>query len=249
MVIVKNLHKRFGQNIVLKNVDLSVCHGEVVAIIGPSGSGKSTLLRCLNLLETPQSGTIDIGGVKLDYAQHDSKQVYQLRKQSAMVFQNYSLFKNKTALENVTEVLIAVKKMHLTEAKMQAMQYLAKVGMADFSNQYPVTLSGGQQQRVGIARAMAVNPEVILFDEPTSALDPERVHEVLEVIQQLAEQRTTMIIVTHEMEFARKVADRIIFMMDGEVIEEGTPEQIFDESTHWKTKKFLRKTTKSITQK
>ncbi|MBF7681797.1 amino acid ABC transporter ATP-binding protein [Acinetobacter sp. B5B] len=241
MISVKHLCKRFGEHTVLNGIDLTVNNGEVVAIIGPSGSGKSTLLRCLNLLEVPQSGQISIGQVVLDYAHYDAKEAYALRRKSAMVFQNYSLFKNKTTLENVTEVLKVVKKIKKDQIQPLAMQYLAKVGMADFASQYPVTLSGGQQQRVGIARAMAVDPDVILFDEPTSALDPERVNEVLHVIQNLAQQKTTMIIVTHEMEFARHVADRIIFMMDGQIVEQGTPQQIFDESTHPKTQKFLRK--------
>ncbi|MFT4020233.1 MAG: amino acid ABC transporter ATP-binding protein [Acinetobacter sp.] len=241
MIEIKNLHKRFGNKIVLRDISLQIENSEVVAIIGPSGSGKSTLLRCLNLLEQPQSGSIQIGTVSLDYAHYNQQQVYSLRRQSAMVFQNYSLFRNKTALENVSEVLTTVKKIDKKLAQIKALEYLASVGMDEFAHQYPVTLSGGQQQRVGIARAMAVNPEVILFDEPTSALDPERVHEVLQVIKQLAVQKTTMIIVTHEMQFARDVADRIIFMADGDIIEQGTPTQIFDLSTHPQTQKFLRK--------
>lgn len=227
MISVKNLSKRFGDKVVLDNISLDIAQGEVMAIIGPSGSGKSTLLRCLNLLEKPESGTIEIGDRVLDDTRrYSTKQAYALRQQTAMVFQNYNLFKNKTALENITEALIVVKKMPKKQAQEIGLRLIEQVGLLPESHQYPVTLSGGQQQRVGIARALAVDPKAILFDEPTSALDPERVHEVLQVIQNLAKNSTTMVIVTHEMQFAKEVADRVIFMADGHIVEQGPAEQV-----------------------
>ncbi|AIU90091.1 amino acid ABC transporter ATP-binding protein [Pectobacterium odoriferum] len=244
MISVKNLSKRFGDQVVLNNISLDIAKGEVVAIIGPSGSGKSTLLRCLNLLETPESGTIEIGEQTLDTRRYTSKEAYALRRQTAMVFQSYNLFKNKTALENVTEALIVVKKMPKKQADEIGLALLEQVGLLPQAAQYPVTLSGGQQQRVSIARALAVDPKAILFDEPTSALDPERVHEVLQVIQKLAKNDTTMVIVTHEMQFAKEVADRVIFMADGHIVEEGPAEQVISFSDNPQTQRFLRQLTK-----
>ncbi|MEH0874387.1 amino acid ABC transporter ATP-binding protein [Pectobacterium cacticida] len=244
MISVKNLSKRFGDQVVLDNISLDIAKGEVVAIIGPSGSGKSTLLRCLNLLETPETGTIEIGEQRLDTRRYSSKEAYALRRQTAMVFQNYNLFKNKTALENVTEALIVVKKMPKKQANEIGLALLEQVGLLPQAAQYPITLSGGQQQRVSIARALAVDPKAILFDEPTSALDPERVHEVLQVIQKLAKNDTTMVIVTHEMQFAKEVADRVIFMADGHIVEEGPAEQVISFSDNPQTQRFLRQLTK-----
>ncbi|QYN45369.1 amino acid ABC transporter ATP-binding protein [Gilliamella sp. ESL0441] len=246
MISVSHLSKRFGHHQVLKEINLYVKQGEVVAIIGPSGSGKSTLLRCLNLLEKPNTGTIRIGDVILDREHYRHKEEVQLRKQSAMVFQHYNLFKNKTALENITYPLILGKKINKSEAKQQGLMLLKRVGMLPYADQYPITLSGGQQQRVAIARALAVRPKVLLFDEPTSALDPERVHEVLQVMLQLAKENITMIIVTHEMEFAKYVADRIIFMANGVIVEEGYAKTLIDHPQNELTQRFLRQLTDDI---
>lgn len=246
MISVSHLSKRFADNEVLKDINLNIKQGEVVAIIGPSGSGKSTLLRCLNLLEKPNTGTIKIGSVALNSEQYRSKDEINLRKQSAMVFQHYNLFKNKTALENITYPLIVGQKIGKDKAKQQGLSLLERVGMLPYANQYPITLSGGQQQRVAIARALAVRPKVLLFDEPTSALDPERVHEVLQVMLQLAKEHITMIIVTHEMEFAKYVADRIIFMANGVIVEEGPAKSIIDNPQHELTQRFLRQITDEI---
>ena len=211
MIKIENLQKKFKEVEVLKGVNLEVKKGEVVVIIGPSGTGKSTLLRCINYLEIPDKGKIQIGNLNIDVENHDKKDIYSLRKASAMVFQNYNLFRNKTAIENITEALTVVKKMDKNQAKEIALRILKQVGMVDKKDCYPSALSGGQQQRVGIGRAMALEPEVMLFDEPTSALDPELVEEVLNVIKKLASKKMTMVIVTHEMNFARDVADRVIF--------------------------------------
>ena len=229
MVEITDLSKTFdGSTQVLKDINLKVKKNEVVAILGPSGTGKSTLLRCLNYLCVPTTGIIRVGDVTVDAAHHTKKQVRELRQQSAMVFQNYNLFKNKTALENVMEALITVQKKSKQEAEETAVRLLKKVGMLERKDFYPSRMSGGQQQRVGIARAMAVNPDVLLFDEPTSALDPELVVEVLNTIRQLAEEDTTMILVTHEIRFARNVASRIIFMDGGRIEADGTPEEMID---------------------
>ncbi|MGL5068268.1 MAG: amino acid ABC transporter ATP-binding protein [Sarcina sp.] len=241
MIKVENLAKRFKDNEVLKDISLEVDKGEVVVILGPSGSGKSTLLRCLNYLEKPNKGKITIGNVKVNAQKVSGKEITNLRKQSAMVFQSYNLFNNRTVLENITEALLIVKKMKKNEAQEVSLKMLEKVGMSDKKDAYPKTLSGGQKQRVSIARAMAINPEVILFDEPTSALDPELVSEVLAVIKGLAKEHRTMIIVTHEMTFAKEVGDRIIFMEGGVVVEEGTSEQIFTNPKEKRTKEFLKK--------
>lgn len=245
MIEIRNLKKQFKDLVVLNDISISVNKGEVVAIIGPSGSGKSTLLRCLNYLEAPDKGTIQISDMTFDAEKHTRNDIKNLRKQTAFVFQNYNLFKNKTALENITESLKVTKKMKAEEADAIGMALLEQVGIADKANNYPVTLSGGQQQRVGIARALAVEPEALLFDEPTSALDPELVAEVLQVIKNIADKHTTMLIVTHEMQFAKEVADKIVFMADGVIVEQGTPAEIFDHSQNPRTKKFLRQLQKS----
>lgn len=239
MISIKNLKKSFDDLEVLKGVDLSVEKGEVVVIIGPSGSGKSTFLRCINYLETPDEGSIQIGDILVNTSAAKKEDIKKLRRSTAMVFQSYNLFKNKTALGNIIEPLIMNKKMSKNEAEEKAEELIKIVGLHDKRDNYPSTLSGGQQQRIGIARAMAVNPEVILFDEPTSALDPELVGEVLNVIRDLAKKHMTMIIVTHEMAFAREVADRVIFMDNGSVIEAGTPKDIFTNPKEERTKKFL----------
>ncbi|UXC32928.1 MULTISPECIES: amino acid ABC transporter ATP-binding protein [Bacillus] len=241
MIKLTNLKKSFGDLVVLDGINLDVQKGQVVAIIGPSGSGKSTLLRCLNLLETPDEGTIEIGGAKLDASKYSRKEAHHLRQQTAMVFQNYNLFKNKTALQNITESLLVTKKMTKQQANEIGMKLLKQVGLEQKADSYPVTLSGGQQQRIGIARALAVDPHAILLDEPTSALDPELVSGVLQVIKSIAIQETTMIIVTHEMAFAREVADHVIFMADGHIIEQGTPTELFDETKNERTKRFIQK--------
>ncbi|GLS92028.1 L-cystine ABC transporter ATP-binding protein [Psychromonas marina] len=244
MIKVNKLSKKFDDLSVLKDINFEVNKGEIVVIIGPSGTGKSTLLRCLNYLETPTSGIVEIGGVAVDAQKHTNKQVTQLRQQSSFVFQNYSLFANKTAIQNVSESLITVWKTPRNEALQTAKSILINVGLEDKLDFYPSQLSGGQQQRVGIARAMAAKGEVILFDEPTSALDPEWVEEVLAVMQQLAIEKQTMIVVTHEMQFAREVADRVIFMEGGYIVEQGSPEQIFEHPEHERTKAFVKRALK-----
>ncbi|CAN2251577.1 MULTISPECIES: amino acid ABC transporter ATP-binding protein [Bacillus] len=240
MITVKNIRKAFKDLVVLDGIDLEVKRGEVVAIIGPSGSGKSTLLRCLNLLERPDQGLIEIGEAKLNAEKFTRKEAHRLRQQTAMVFQNYNLFKNKTALQNITEALIVAQHKSRDEAKRIGMDILKQVGLEHKADSYPITMSGGQQQRIGIARALAVNPHAILLDEPTSALDPELVTGVLQVIKSIAEKQTTMIIVTHEMAFAKEVADKVIFMADGHIIEQGTPEELFDHPKNERTKRFIK---------
>ncbi|MDD7362772.1 MAG: amino acid ABC transporter ATP-binding protein [Peptoniphilus sp.] len=241
MIEIKNLKKSFGDLDVLKDISLRMNKGEVLAIIGPSGTGKSTLLRCMNYLEEPDSGTIRIGDFEADFTKITKKQVHELRKCSSMVFQQYNLFANKTISENVEEALIVVQKMEKDKAKQMALDKLKLVGLLDKQDEYPSRLSGGQQQRAGIARALAVNPQVILFDEPTSALDPELVDEVLNTIKALSNLDITMIIVTHEMKFAKNVADQVIFMSEGVIVEEGTPDDVFNHPKHDRTKRFLSK--------
>ncbi|MGG5462738.1 amino acid ABC transporter ATP-binding protein [Clostridium sp. B9] len=241
MIKINNLKKSYKNLEVLKDVNLDIKQGEVVVIIGPSGSGKSTFLRCLNYLETPDKGEIQLGDVKINAEKVSKKEINNLRKQSAMVFQHYNLFNNKTVLQNVMEALVVVDKMDKKKAEEIALENLRKVGMVDKKDNYPSTLSGGQKQRVSIARAMAINPNVTLFDEPTSALDPELVSEVLAVIKELAKEDKTMIIVTHEMSFAKDVADRVVFMDGGVVIEEGIPEEIFKNPKNERTKQFLER--------
>lgn len=240
MIKISNLKKKFGNDEILKGINLELKKGEVVVIIGPSGSGKSTFLRCLNYLEIPTSGEIQIADLKVETDKVSKRDIHDLRSKSAMVFQNYNLFNNKTVIENVTEALIVVKRMDKEEANNIAAKALKKVGLLEKKDVYPKTLSGGQKQRVSIARAIAINPEVILFDEPTSALDPELVSEVLGVIKDLAKENMTMIIVTHEMRFAKDVGDRIVFMENGVVVEEGAQEDIFTKPKKDRTREFLR---------
>jgi putative amino-acid transport system ATP-binding protein len=241
MIKVENLHKSYGDNEILKGIDLQIETGKIVVIIGPSGAGKSTFLRCLNYLEAPDMGRLRLGDLELDFSKIKKNQILQLRKKTSMVFQRFNLFKNKTALENVEEALIIVKKYSKSEAEKISKDRLINVGLKDKFNSYPSQLSGGQEQRVGIARAMALDPEVILFDEPTSALDPERVFEVLDVIKRLAKNQQTMVIVTHEMNFAREIADKVVFMEEGQIIQTGTPKEIFEDSTNERINQFLKK--------
>jgi putative amino-acid transport system ATP-binding protein len=242
MLKISHLHKSFSDNPVLKDISLEIAQGQVVAIIGPSGSGKSTLLRCINLLEKPESGTLEIAGTVVDAKKFTRQQETALRAHTGMVFQHYNLFKNKTALENITEALIVGKKIPKAQANETGMALLERVGLREKADSYPAMLSGGQQQRVAIARALAVKPKVILFDEPTSALDPELVNEVLQVIRSIVDHETTLILVTHEMSFAKDVADRVIFMADGVIVEDNTAEQLFTQPQHERTRKFLQST-------
>ncbi|MCL6452735.1 MAG: amino acid ABC transporter ATP-binding protein [Alicyclobacillus sp.] len=232
-----DIRKSFGRLEVLKGVSVSVRRGEVLAVIGPSGSGKSTLLRCFNALELPTSGTIEILGEPLATK---PRRLAQQRAKMGMVFQRFHLFPHLTAIGNVTEAPVQVKGMPRAEARREGLNLLTKVGLADKADAYPAQLSGGQQQRVAIARALAMKPEVLLLDEPTSALDPELVGEVLQVIQQLAQEGMTMVLVTHEMGFARKVADRVIFMEDGAIVEEAPPEKLFTNADSPRTRRFLQ---------
>ncbi|AIM24706.1 amino acid ABC transporter ATP-binding protein [Melissococcus plutonius] len=238
MINIKNLTKTFGRNEVLKGIDLNIQVGEVVVIIGPSGSGKSTFLRCLNLLEIPTSGTIEFEGKKLAI---EKGNIDHIRQKMGMVFQNFNLFPHKTVLENLTISPTKVKKINTDTANKTALALLNQVGLSDKAENYPAQLSGGQQQRVAIARALAMNPDVLLFDEPTSALDPEMVGEVLSVMQSLALEGMTMVVVTHEMGFAKEVADRVIFMDSGIIQEEGSPQAIFSHPQNPRTQNFLNK--------
>ncbi|MBC1442107.1 amino acid ABC transporter ATP-binding protein [Listeria innocua] len=238
MINIKNLHKHFGKLEVLKGIDLEIASGEVVVVIGPSGSGKSTFLRCLNLLEQPTTGTILFENKDLMAKQTN---VNELRQKMGMVFQNFNLFPHKNVLENLMLAPMKVKNEDSTAAKEHALSLLEKVGLADKATSYPSQLSGGQQQRVAIARALAMNPDVMLFDEPTSALDPEMVGEVLSVMKSLAKEGMTMVVVTHEMGFAREVADRVVFMDVGVIQEQGTPEEVFGNPQNDRTKDFLGK--------
>ncbi|MCU9592620.1 amino acid ABC transporter ATP-binding protein [Bacillus velezensis] len=255
MIEIRNIQKHFGSHHVLKGINLSVRKGEVVTIIGPSGSGKTTFLRCLNLLERPDEGAISLHGEVINCKKPAKKDILRLRKQTAMVFQQYHLFSHKTAIQNVMEGLTVARKMKKTDAYAIAERELAKVGLQDKLHAYPNQLSGGQKQRVGIARALAIHPDVMLFDEPTAALDPdvmlfdeptaaldpELVGEVLDVMLNIVRTGATMIIVTHEMEFARRVSDQIVFMDEGAIVEQGTPEEVFYKTKKERTKKFLRR--------
>lgn len=235
-VVVKNLHKSFGDLDVLKGIDLEIDEGEVVCLIGPSGSGKSTFLRCLNRLEDSTDGTIEVDGYEIS----DKKlNINKVRENIGMVFQQFNLFSHLTVKKNIMLAPTDLKKMTKAEAEEKAMELLRRVGLEDKANVYPRQLSGGQQQRVAIARALAMNPDIMLFDEPTSALDPEMVGEVLAVMKELAEQGMTMVVVTHEMGFARDVADRVIFMADGVIVEQGTPDEIFTNPKNQRTREFL----------
>ena len=238
---VQNVRKNFEQTEVLKDVSLAVNKGDVVVILGPSGSGKTTFLRCLNFLERADGGTMDFHGTQLSLAEASDREIADVRKKTAFVFQNYNLFANKTALENVTLGLTVGRGIAKDEAHEIAMEALRRVGMEARAHYYPAQLSGGQQQRVGIARAIAAKPDVILFDEPTSALDPELVGEVLQVMKTLAEEGTTMIVVTHEMKFAQEVATHVVFMSDGVIVEEGSAHEIFTAPREERTRRFLRR--------
>ena len=228
MLKINNIYKSFGTLEVLKGIDLSVEEGEVIALIGPSGTGKSTLLRCINLIEMPEAGTIELDGFMIDVQTASRDDILKLRAKTSMVFQNYNLFKNKTVLQNVMLPFLIRKEMDKSQAEAEAIELLDKVGLSDKLNEFPSRLSGGQQQRVGIARAMAVKPKVMLFDEPTSSLDPELVGGILDIIKGLVvAHKQTMLIVTHEMHFAEQAADRVVFMDQGQIIEVGTPQDIF----------------------
>ena len=238
MIKINNLKKSFGKKTVLKGIDLQVTQGEVMVIIGPSGSGKSTLLRCLNLLEKPDSGDIYLDD---ELITSPDSNVDKVREKMGMVFQNFNLFPHKTVLQNIMLAPVKVKKVPVKEAEQQAVALLEKMGLTDKKDVFPNSLSGGQKQRVAIARALAMNPEVMLFDEATSALDPEMVGDVLSVMKELAKEGMTMVVVTHGMGFAREVADDVIFMEDGLIVDEGTPEHIFDKTDNVRTKEFLSK--------
>ena len=246
MLELKNIKKSFGGTEVLKNVGLSVSKGDVVAILGPSGSGKTTLLRIANFLETADGGEMNFEGEVLDLPKVSHRDAARIRRKTGFVFQNYNLFRNLTALENVTEGLRVVHKLSAAEAERIGRECLEKVGMGDRADHYPSQLSGGQQQRVGIARAIAANPDVIFFDEPTSALDPELVGEVLAVIKKLAEEGRTLVIVTHELDFARHVATKVPFMDKGVVVEEGAPEVVVTNPKEPRTRQFLSRYLASI---
>lgn len=244
MIKISNLSKSFdGQN-VLNGIDLEVKEGEVVAIIGPSGTGKSTFLRCINYLEQPDTGLICVNGLTVDAQNHHQKDVLALRRKLSFVFQNYSLFANLNAEQNIAEALITVWKQPKDKALTEARKILKDIGLADKTKHYPSQLSGGQQQRIGIGRAMATHSQAILFDEPTSALDPEWVGEVLELIKKLAERKQTLVIVTHEMAFAREVADRVVFMSDGTIVEQGSPEELFNQPKDPRTQQFISRIVK-----
>lgn len=246
MFEVLNIQKRFGDLEVLKNFDFHVEKGEVVAVLGPSGSGKTTLLRCMSFLEKADSGEILFDEFRHDMRHMSGKQIHELRMHMGFVFQNFHLFRNMTALQNVMEGLVTARKIPKEEAEARAVKMLKKVGLENRAGYYPDELSGGQQQRVAIARAIAANPRLLLFDEPTSALDPELTGEVLDVMKQLAADGITMVIVTHEMEFAREVADRVVFMEDGLIVEEGEAKEFFRCPKEERSARFIRKLTRDI---
>lgn len=241
MIQLSGIKKSFHDLEILKSVDLTIEKGEVVVILGPSGSGKTTLLRSINCLNRADDGTVAIGDLRVDLKRPKKHEILALRRKMAMVFQHYNLFHNKTALQNISEALIMVKKLPKKEAEAIAAEYLRQVGLADKADRYPRQLSGGQQQRIGIARALAIDPELLLFDEPTSALDPELVGEVLDVMKAIAGQGHTMLIVTHEISFAKEIASRIVFMDGGVVVEEGPPEEILNRPQNPRTISFLRR--------
>lgn len=245
---VTNLSKSFGELGVLKDISFEVQQGEVVSIIGPSGSGKSTLLRCINQFEKADDGRISICGLDMLVKDKNGRTVYapkkvlqEIRLKIGLVFQNFNLFPHMTVLQNIIEAPVHVLKQDKNQATEKAMELLAKMGLSDKANEYPCNLSGGQQQRVSIARALALNPDVLFFDEPTSALDPELTGEILKVIKELAAEKMTMVIVTHEMQFAKEISDRVIFMDGGYIIENGTPEEVFENSENERTKQFLER--------
>jgi len=236
---LKSIHKSFGGLDVIKGIDLSIAKGQVVSLIGPSGTGKSTLLRCINCLEKADKESLQIEENQFDLESISKKDELWLRRNTAMVFQSFNLFNNKIVLENITEGLIVVKKMSKKQAEEKALEILSQVGLLDKKDEHPSNLSGGQQQRVAIGRALALEPKIILFDEPTSALDPELVNEVLMLIRDLAKQKRTMLIVTHEIGFARSVSDKVCFMDDGIILEQGSPQEVIDNPKNDRTKRFL----------
>ena len=244
MIKIRNIHKAFGDNHILRGIDLEINKGQVVVILGPSGSGKTTLLRCLNALEIPQQGTIEFDGaqpLKIDFgAKLSKKDILALRRKAVMVIQQYNLFPHKTALENVMEGPVLVQNKQPTQARAEALKLLAKVGLSDKVDLYPFQLSGGQQQRVGIARALAFRPELVLFGEPTSALDPELIEDVLNTMKALVQEGWTMVVVTHEIKFAMDVADSVVVMDEGVIVEQGAPKVLFEHPQHERTKRFLR---------
>lgn len=239
MIDVQGLTKHFGGAPVIENIDLRIAEGERVVVIGPSGTGKSTLLRCLNFLDHPQVGKITIGDLTVDAAAASKADILALRRRVAFVFQNYALFTNMTSKENIMEALVTVQKRPRVDAEERAMAILAETGLSDKADSYPAALSGGQQQRVGIGRAMAQGADLMLFDEPTSALDPEWIGEVLDLMRQVAERKQTMLIVTHEMQFAREIADRVVFMHGGKIVESGPPDQMFGAPQDERLRRFL----------
>ncbi|OEY66039.1 amino acid ABC transporter ATP-binding protein [Marinobacter sp. X15-166B] len=241
MIKLTSLSKHFGDTVVLDRIDLTIEKGEIVVIIGPSGTGKSTLLRCINFLEQPTAGTLTVGDLTVDATRASRAEILAMRRRTAFVFQNYALFTNKTALQNIAERLLVVDRWPKDKAHRRAGEILAQIGLTDKADAYPASMSGGQQQRVGIGRAMAAGAEVILFDEPTSSLDPEWVEEVLGLMKQLAAERQTMLVVTHEMSFARDVADRVIFIDGGRIVEQGPPGEIFSHPRDPRTRDFLKK--------
>ena len=244
MIQITNIHKAFGTNQVLKGIDLSIDKGKVVVILGPSGSGKTTFLRCINALEIPDQGVIafDDNSLSVNFsAKPNKKKLLALQRKSGMVFQSYNLFPHKTALQNLMLGPTVVQGVSKADAQAQALALLNKVGLADKADLYPFQLSGGQQQRIGIARALAIEPSLLLFDEPTSALDPELVQDVLETMKKLASEGWTMVVVTHEISFARDVADHVVLIEDGHVVEEGSAQQMFELSTHPRTQAFLQR--------
>lgn len=241
MINVKHLIHKYNENTILNDVSFTQEQGTVTAIIGPSGSGKTTLLRTLNALALPESGTITIDNETFNTSKHTKKDITKLRQKSAMVFQNYNLFKNKTILENITVGLIHGKNYSINEAKEIALSYLERVNLANQKDKYPIQLSGGQSQRIGIIRALALNPDVLLLDEPTSALDPESIQSVLSLIKSIAQEGMTMVLVTHEIEFAKAIADQMIFIDDGQIIHQGTPQEVLENTNSGRVQRFLNK--------
>lgn len=246
MLEIKNLHKKYNNKVVLDGIDLKVNRGDIIGIVGPSGTGKSTLLRSINLLEKPEEGSITVGDIHIDLPlqRKNKKQAFLLRQKTGMVFQRFNLFEHKTALENVMEGLIVVKHKTKEEAKEIALKQLENVGLLDWQNHYPKHMSGGQQQRVAIARTLAMKPDIILLDEPTSALDPELVTEVLNIIKNIAEQGYTMLLVSHEMNFIKKISNRVIFLDEGKIIEDGSPKEVFENPKSDRAKEFFAKMNK-----